>query len=87
MTDISMCADDDCPARHKCKRHKASGTVPGQYRQAYGLFERPPADKQCGYFWPTYSKVGDMIARNIYLSGVTIHDFPASTTPKDEAND
>ena len=84
MPDISMCADDDCPTRHKCRRHKASGTVPDQYRQAFANFEREPEDERCGDFWPTYSKFGDMIARNIYLSGVTIHDFP---DPKDEAND
>jgi len=52
MPDISMCADDKCPARSRCYRHKASGTVPDQYRQAYGLFERPPDDERCGYFWP-----------------------------------
>jgi hypothetical protein len=87
MPDISMCADDECPARSRCYRHKASGTVPSEYQQAFTDFQRPPNERQCGHFWPTYVQARDVIVRNPYLRGVTIHDFPASTAPKDEAND
>jgi hypothetical protein len=50
--DISMCADDECPARVKCCRHKASGTVPSEYQQAFTDFQREPEDERCGDFWP-----------------------------------
>ena len=52
MPDISMCADDECPARTRCYRHKASGTVPGEYQQAFTDFQREPEDERCGDFWP-----------------------------------
>jgi hypothetical protein len=52
MPDISMCADDECPARHKCRRHKASGTVPSEYQQAFTDFQRQPKDQRCPQFWP-----------------------------------
>ncbi len=52
MPDISMCADDKCPARTRCYRHKASGTVPSEYQQAFTDFQRQPEDERCGDFWP-----------------------------------
>jgi hypothetical protein len=56
MPDISMCADDECPARRKCYRHKASGTVPCEYRQAFADFQRHPEDERCSEFWPTEAR-------------------------------
>jgi hypothetical protein len=50
--DISMCADDECPSRAECYRHKASGTKPCEYRQAFADFERQPDRDQCPFFWP-----------------------------------
>jgi hypothetical protein len=54
MPDISMCADDECPSRAKCYRHKASGTKPSSFWQAYSTFWREPDAKQCSAFWPVY---------------------------------
>ena len=50
--DISMCADDECPSRAECYRHKASGTVPSEYQQAFTDFQRQPKDQRCPQFWP-----------------------------------
>lgn len=52
MPDISMCGDDECPARSKCYRHKASGTRPSEPWQTYMDFQRPPEDERCREFWP-----------------------------------
>jgi hypothetical protein len=52
MPDISMCADDECPSRAECYRHKASGTVPSEYQQAFTDFQRQPKDQRCAQFWP-----------------------------------
>lgn len=54
MPDISMCADDACPSRSKCYRHKASGTVPNLPWQAFGEHQRKPNDERCASFWPVY---------------------------------
>jgi len=50
--DISMCADDECPSRAECYRHKASGTVPHVPWQAFTDFQRQPDRDQCPFFWP-----------------------------------
>jgi hypothetical protein len=55
MPDISMCADDDCPSRAKCYRHKASGTVPHVSWQAFTDFQRPPEADKCLQFWPNFT--------------------------------
>lgn len=52
MPDISMCADDECPSRAECYRHKASGTVPNMPWQAFANSSRQPNDKRCAKFWP-----------------------------------
>jgi hypothetical protein len=52
MPDIAMCNGDECPARAKCYRHKASGTKPSEYRQAYADFQRPHEYERCHEFWP-----------------------------------
>lgn len=36
----------------KCKRNRASGTVPDEYRQAFADFQRDPEDERCQDFWP-----------------------------------
>lgn len=52
MPDISMCADDDCPSRAECYRHKASGTVPSEPWQTFMDWKRKPDDARCAAFWP-----------------------------------
>lgn len=51
MPDISMCQDNECPVRHLCKRHQASGTRPGPVWQAYADFRHTSADG-CASKWP-----------------------------------
>ena len=51
MPDISMCYDNECPARFDCYRHRASGTKPGMW-QAYSVFPREKKAEQCDEFWP-----------------------------------
>ena len=55
MPDISMCRHPDCPARHTCYRHSASGTRPSEFRQSYGDF-RPDLRGRCGYYFPVRSE-------------------------------
>lgn len=50
--DISMCLDADCPARHQCFRHEASGTKPNPYRQTVADFHHDETGK-CDSFWPS----------------------------------
>ena len=39
MPDITMCANDKCPIRKKCKRSPDSGTVPSDMWQSWTKFE------------------------------------------------
>jgi hypothetical protein len=56
MPDITMCANDDCPVRHLCHRHQASGTWPTEHRQSYAVFVGPRLidgqSVECPDFWP-----------------------------------
>jgi hypothetical protein len=52
MPDLSMCYDNDCPARFDCYRHRASGTRPSSFWQAYSVFPREKKAEQCDEFWP-----------------------------------
>jgi hypothetical protein len=47
--DISMCVDDSCPARHDCRRHADSGTVPSD-NQCYSDF-MADATGACDGYW------------------------------------
>lgn len=59
MPDISMCADDRCPSRTRCYRHADSGTVPSEFRQAYGYFgDARCGETQCWAFLPTRDDEG-----------------------------
>ena len=52
MADISMCPDDSCPHKVRCKRHQSSGTRAG-HRQSWAMFPRHgdnPID--CDGWWP-----------------------------------
>ena len=60
MPDISMCKDDNCPARYTCYRYMAE---PDTY-QAYADFARPVEGITCNHYfsispWPT-SGLGSM---------------------------
>jgi len=46
MPDISMCSNDECPARMQCYRFTAT---PSQ-RQAYAGFRTPRHLEHCKYF-------------------------------------
>ena len=50
MPDISMCADDACPVRHRCRRHQASGTVPNGWQSWMAFQHEGP--EGCAAFWP-----------------------------------
>lgn len=53
MPDIWMCDSKKCPLSRTCYRHKDSGTVPDEYRQAYFVLGRegsPSEDGGCEYF-------------------------------------
>jgi hypothetical protein len=52
MPDISMCADDECPSRAECYRHKESGTKPHVPWQAFTDFQRQHDRDQCPFFCP-----------------------------------
>jgi hypothetical protein len=52
MPDISMCADDECPSRAECYRHKESGTKPHLPWQAFTDYQRKPEDERCAEFQP-----------------------------------
>jgi hypothetical protein len=52
MPDISMCADNECPSRFTCYRHKDSGTKPSKYQQAYAAFNHDPKTSECESYWP-----------------------------------
>jgi len=38
MPDITMCNNDKCPMKKKCKRHMDSGTIPSSF-QSWSRFE------------------------------------------------
>jgi hypothetical protein len=52
--DISMCADDECPSRAECYRHRASGTKPNLPWQTFMDWKRKPNDERCAEFKPVY---------------------------------
>jgi hypothetical protein len=64
MPDISMCADDECPSRAECYRHKASGTVPSEYQQAFTDFQRQPDRDQCPFFWPVLHTKSNFVVQS-----------------------
>jgi hypothetical protein len=52
VPDISLCMDNECPARSRCYRHTASGTKPSEFWQAYSAFKHDPDKGRCAEFWP-----------------------------------
>ena len=55
MPDISMCRHPDCPARHTCYRHSASGTRPSEFRQSWMAFQPGPLG-MCDHYIPVRSE-------------------------------
>ena len=53
MPDISMCMNNDCPLKEKCRRHEASGTKPNPYMQAYTVYKYN-SDNTCPEFMEKY---------------------------------
>jgi len=46
MTDISKCANEDCPSKEKCWRYVAPSN---EHWQAYAQFD-PDGQEKCEYF-------------------------------------
>ena len=54
MADFALCRDDLCPARFRCRRHRASGPRPtlGWDRHTYADFRHDPLIGACADLWP-----------------------------------
>jgi len=53
MPDISMCPNDSCPLRFRCRRHEASGTIAKSLNQSYIAYawRAGPVGPECDDFW------------------------------------
>ena len=52
MADFTLCADDQCPSRGKCRRSPASGTEVFGRQDWFGQSLRAEGADRCDQYWP-----------------------------------